>query len=339
MSAPVPYLIAEIGVNHDGDPARAAAMVRDAVAAGFDAVKFQYWIVAELLAAEVPNAAYQGAGDQRDLLAGLALELDDLAALRAQCRDLGVDFVCTADGVRAHSDVLTLAPDALKVGSGDNDNPWLLDAVAGSALPVYVSTGMSGDDEIVATLTRLGSVRDLTVLHCVTAYPTPLGDARLGRIAELRAIAGRPVGYSDHTLGSAAAVAALALGAPVIEKHVTWATPDALATTPGPDHAASLSLHVAAAWVAELRAVASALGAGRATGTEQANRAVVRKGLYAVADLDAGHRLGPDDLAPLRPLADSVPAGDRDLVVGRRLAHAVRAGDPVRPGDLDGATA
>ncbi len=339
MSAPAPYLIAEIGVNHDGSVDRAAAMVQDAAAAGFDAVKFQYWIVDELLAAEVPNAAYQGAGDQRDLLAGLALGLGDLATLRAQCRDLGVDFVCTADGAQAHGDVLTLAPDALKVGSGDNDNPWLLDAVAGSGLPVYLSTGMSGDDEITATLARLESVRDLTVMHCVTAYPTPLGDARLGRIAELRATTGRPVGYSDHTLGRAAAVAALALGAPVIEKHVTWAAPDTLTTTPGPDHAASLSLHEATTWIAELRAVATALGAGAATGTERANRAVVRKGLYAVADLDAGHRLGPDDLVPLRPLADSVPAGDRDLVVGRCLARPVRAGDPVRPGDLEVATA
>jgi N,N'-diacetyllegionaminate synthase len=339
MTARVPYLIAEIGVNHDGDAARAGSMVRAAAAAGFDAVKFQYWIVDELLAAEVPNAAYQGDGDQRDLLAGLTLDLAELGGLRAQCRELGVDFVCTADGVQAHADVLSLAPDALKVGSGDNDNPWLLDAVAASGLPVYLSTGMSGDDEIATTLARLAAVVDLTVLHCVTAYPTPLADSRLGRIAELRATTGRRVGYSDHTLGSAAAVAALALGAPVIEKHVTWAVPEDVSATPGPDHAASLSLTDAPAWVTELRAVATALDPGTTSGTERANRALVRKGLYAVADLHAGHRLARDDLVPLRPLADSVPAGDRDLVVGRCLARAVRAGDPVRATDLEAATA
>ena len=162
MSAVDPYLIAEIGVNHDGDTERALAMVRTAAAAGFDAVKFQYWIVDELLAAEAPNAAYQGQGDQRDLLAKLALDLDALRTLRTACRGLDLDFVCTADGVRAHADVMSLDPDALKVGSGDNDNPWLLEAVAASALPVYVSTGMSDAAEVVATLAppRRGGLGD-----------------------------------------------------------------------------------------------------------------------------------------------------------------------------------
>lgn len=334
----VPYLIAEIGVNHDGDPARAATMVRDAAAAGFDAVKFQYWIVDELLAADAPNAGYQGAGDQHTLLAGLALGLSDLSALRDLCRELGVEFVCTADGERAHADVMTLAPDALKIGSGDNDNPWLLDAVADANLPVYLSTGMSRDTEIREMVGRLGGVSDLTVLHCVTAYPTPLADARLARIRTLQRSTGRPVGYSDHTVGAAAAVAALALGAQVIEKHVTWAPPSAV-DTPGPDHAASLSLVDATPWIEQLRAVAAALGPPVGIAVEQANRVVVRKGLYARADLDAGHRLGPDDLVPLRPLADAVPAGDRDRVLGRRLTQAVRAGHPLRAADLEVATA
>jgi N,N'-diacetyllegionaminate synthase len=339
MNVVDPYLIAEIGVNHDGDAERALAMVRVAAGAGFDAVKFQYWIVEELLAADVPNAAYQGEGDQRDLLADLSLDLDQLRTLRDACRGFGVDFICTADGVRAHSDVMTMDPDALKIGSGDNDNPWLLDVVAESALPVYVSTGMSDASEVAATLARLDAVPDLTVLHCVTAYPTPLAEARLGRIPALRAATGRPVGYSDHTIGSAAAVAALALGAKVVEKHITWVPADALASAPGPDHAASLSLDDAVEWVAELRAVADALDLGAVTETEQENRAVVRKGLYASTDLAAGHRIGAGDLAPLRPLADAVPAGQRDLVVGRRLSRPVRAGDPVRPSDLEVATA
>jgi N,N'-diacetyllegionaminate synthase len=335
MNVVQPYLIAEIGVNHDGDADRALAMVRDAAAAGFDAVKFQYWIVDELLAAEAPNAEYQGAGDQRDLLAGLALELSELDELRSACRELEIAFVCTADGVRAHAEVMMLAPDALKIGSGDNDNPWLLDAVAAADLPVFVSTGMSDAAQVAATIARLDTVSDLTVLHCVTAYPTPLADAGLGRIPALRTTTRRPVGYSDHTLGSSAAVAALALGATVIEKHVTWVRAADRACAAGPDHAASLALEDAPAWVAELRDVARALDLVGPNDTEAANRVVVRKGLYASTDLAAGHRLVAQDLAPLRPLGDAVPASERDAVVGQRLARPVRAGEPLRPADLE----
>jgi N-acetylneuraminate synthase/N,N'-diacetyllegionaminate synthase len=336
MTTPAPYLIAEIGVNHDGDPERAAAMVHDAAAAGFDAVKFQHWIVDELLADTAPNAAYQGDGNQRALLADLTLTLDDLRALRRLARERRVAFVCTADGIRAHRDVMSLEPDALKIGSGDNDNPWLLDDVAAAALPVYLSTGMATTADVVAMVDRLRSVSHLVLLHCVTAYPTPIESASLQRLAELGAATDRPVGFSDHTLGIAAASAAIALGAPVVEKHVTWVDPAGLAHTPGPDHAASLSLVDAPAWVAELRAVARAVRCREPLAAEQENRRVVRKGLYARRDLPVGHRLTIDDLEPLRPVLDGVPAGSRDLVLGRALRNPLPRGAVLRPGDLAG---
>ncbi len=329
-----PYLIAEIGVNHDGDPGCAEAMVRDAAAAGFDAVKFQYWIVDELLAADAPNAAYQGDGDQRALLAGLALTPSDLARLRRVAGDCAVDFICTADGVRAHREVLGLEPDALKIGSGDNDNPWLLDDVAAAGLPVYLSTGMASVADVLAITDRLRSVRRLVLLHCVTAYPTPVAAAGLTRLGELAGATDRPVGFSDHTLGVAAAAAAVALGAPVVEKHVTWVAPEALAVAPGPDHAASLPLALAPDWVRDVRAVAHSVRSREPYAVEEENRRVVRKGLYARRDLPVGHRLTLDDLEPLRPLLDGVPAGSRDLVLGRALRNALPRGAALRAVDL-----
>jgi N,N'-diacetyllegionaminate synthase len=321
--------VAEIGVNHDGDPVRAARMVAAAADAGFDAVKFQYWNVEELLAAEVPNASYAGPGDQRDLLAGLRLDIAALSSLRRQARELGVRFIVTPDGERACQEVLTLAPDAIKVGSGDADNPWLLEAVAACGLPAIVSTGMMDVQGVVELGGRLSGVADLTLLHCVSAYPVALEEARLFRIEVLRRATGRPAGLSDHSLGIAAASAALALGAVVVEKHVTWDT-----AAVGPDHAMSLHLDTAAEWVETLRRLEVGLAADASSAVEDENRVVVRKALYLAADVAAGEPLTLSHLVPLRPLSLGIPAGARDAVLGRRLRRAGRRGDRLNWDDL-----
>jgi len=325
------WLLAEIGVNHDGDEHRAAAMITACAEAGFDAVKFQYWIVEELLADEAPNAPYQGDGDQRELLERLRLDLDALRRLQRVATEAGIGFVVTPDGEQACADVVSLGPTALKIGSGDCDNPWLLDAAARCGLPVVLSLGMSDEAETDRILARLDAVAELAVLHCVSAYPTPLSDARLDRIT-LLARHGRPVGLSDHTIGVAAPAAAVALGAGLIEKHVTWDV-----AAPGPDHAASLALAEAGDWVRTLRSLRTGLDAGRVSADEAANRPLVRKGLYAGRDLRPGEPLRPEDLRPLRPLLDGLAANDRDLVVGRRLRRAVAAGALLRAEDLEAA--
>jgi N,N'-diacetyllegionaminate synthase len=316
-----PFLVAEIGVNHDGDGARATEMVRAAATAGFDAVKFQYWIEDELLSADTPNAPYQGAGDQRELLRSLHLDIDQLSEIRALARNENVAFGITADGVRALERAQALAPDFVKVGSGDADNPWLLDAVAKSGLPVVLSVGMSSDEDVLWMLEKLQSAEDLTVLHCVTAYPTPLEYLDLSRMIRLSDMTGRPVGLSDHTIGVAAASAAFALGAAVIEKHVTWSS-----TAPGPDHGASLPMDAANRWTRDVRGVYEAIHSSRHFSEEDENRSVVRKGLYSTHDLDRGATIELDDLVPLRPLLDGIPASERDNVVGRVLTTPVESG-------------
>ena len=209
-----PYVIAEIGVNHDGDVKRASHMIDAAAVCGFDAVKFQYWNLDELLAVEAPNAPYQGNGDQHDLLASLRLDLDQLRVLKDRSHRQGVDFIVTPDGPRACVELLELGVDRLKIGSGDADNPWLLDIVSDASVPTIASTGMMTDDEVRGLIDRLDRVADLTLLHCVSAYPTPLEELSLPRLTRLRDLSGRPVGLSDHTVGLAAACASLALGQP-----------------------------------------------------------------------------------------------------------------------------
>ncbi len=324
-----PWLMAEIGVNHDGDEHRAAAMIRACAAAGFDAVKFQYWIIEELLAEQAPNAPYQGDGDQRDLLERLRLDLAQLRRLGAVAEEAGVDFVVTPDGELACADVVSLAPAALKIGSGDCDNPWLLDAAVRSGLPLVVSLGMTDPLEADRIVQRLRGAPEVALLHCVSAYPTPLEDAGLPRLTTLARF-GTVIGYSDHTLGLAAPAAALALGARIVEKHVTWDP-----TAPGPDHAASLHLDDAGEWVATLRRLHRGLHDDGQSGDEQANRPLVRKGLYAARDLAAGEVLRPHDLRPLRPLLDGIAANERDLVVGRRVARPVTAGALLHLDDLE----
>lgn len=314
-------LIAEIGVNHDGDLDRAAAMVRAVAVAGFDAVKFQYWNVDELLAAEAPTAAYQGKGDQHELLASLRLDVAQLRVLEAEAHQAGLGFIVTPDGERACRELLTLRLDALKIGSGDADNPWLLEAAVASGATLIVSTGMMPDGEVQRLVERLSDAGDVTLLHCVSAYPTPLDANGLTRMHRLAELSGRPVGLSDHTVGIATAAAAVGMGALVVEKHVTWST-----TAPGPDHAMSLGLDVAAAWVQSLRQLAIGLDRVGASADEAANRAVVRKGLYLRRAIPTGTTLDVADLIPLRPLRDGVTAGDRDVVIGKRTARDLAEG-------------
>jgi sialic acid synthase SpsE len=328
-SPATPLLIAEIGVNHDGSVDRAMDMVTLAAAAGFDVVKFQYWILDELLAADTPNAPYQGDGDQRSLLEPLELTLSELDRLHECAREAGVQFCVTPDGERAFEQVATLAPELMKVGSGDADNPWLLEKVASFAGPVLLSTGMMTDGEVVAAVGRLDGVDDLTVLHCVSAYPTHLAEVDLGRMGRLRDLIARPVGFSDHTIGVAAPAAAVALGAVAVEKHVTWSL-----DADGPDHRASLELSAAAAWCSTLREIAVGVHEARAAQDQEMNRPLVRKGLYLTTDLRRGATIGPADVAGHRPVLDGVPVHDRDQIVGRRVRRDLAAGSLLSPSDL-----
>ncbi|ANK82354.1 MAG: hypothetical protein TEF_17315 [Rhizobiales bacterium NRL2] len=334
-SPPDVLVIAEAGVNHNGDPELALELVRAAARAGADAVKFQTFDPDALVAADAATAAYQkratGIDDQREMLRRLALPAAALAALYDCCGELGIEFLSTPFDAGSAETLAELGVDRFKIGSGDVTNLPLLRQVAAYGRPVILSTGMADLAEIDEAVAALAPVRDrLTILHCVSAYPTPVEQANLRAITTLRERYGGAVGYSDHTLGAAAALAAVALGAVAIEKHLTLDR-----TMAGPDHAASLEPDDFAAMAAGIREVAQALGSGEKIPQpdELETRAVARRGLKLKRDLPAGHVLTPGDIAVLRPETGLHPR-HLDELAGRRLKAAGRAGAPIEWNDL-----
>jgi N-acetylneuraminate synthase/N,N'-diacetyllegionaminate synthase len=329
-------VIAEAGVNHNGDLALALDLVDAAAGAGADAVKFQAFSAARVVARSAPKADYQLAGtdpgeSQLDMLRRLELSADANAALQARCAERGVLFLSTPFDVQSADGLDALGIPAFKIGSGELTNHLLLAHVARLGRPVLLSTGMAELDEVRAAVELVrGLGAGVMVLHCVSEYPAALEDANLRAIPTMAAELGVPVGWSDHTPGTEAAVAAVALGAAVVEKHLTLDR-----AMEGPDHAASLEPGRFADLVRSVRRVESALGDGvkRPAPAELSNRERVRRGLVVTRDLPAGHLVTQADLDALRPPAGISPAAIGD-VLGRRTARAIARGEPLRHEDL-----
>jgi len=316
-------VIAEIGNNHEGDMDVARALVDAAAGAGCDAVKLQA-LTADRLVGPVDPArmaqlrSYElGVEGYRELCrrgraAGMAVGVTPL--------DLGM------------ADALAGEVDFWKVASGDNDHMPLLDRVGADGLPVVISSGGTDLAGMRAALARLGGRVPVCVLHCVSAYPTPAEDANLRAIPALAEALGVTVGYSDHTLGIAAAPLAVALGARVIEKHITLDRSRATFR----DHALSADPADMAALVGAVRTAEAMLGDGDpgVRASEAGSLPGMRRSVAATRDLPAGHVLAAGDLTWLRPGGGVAPGGEGALV-GRALARAVTAGTPVGRGDLE----
>ena len=238
------YIIAEIGVNHDGDVNRAMKLIDIAKLQGADAAKFQLF------------NAKTCKGPMRKVLEPLELMEIQHRALKQHCDDIGIDYLASVFDDDMLEFAVSLGVDALKIGSGELTNKPLLEEARSSGLEVILSTGMSTLDEIGEALDILGQEK-MTLLHCVSAYPCAINDANLRCITKLREIFRVPVGYSDHTEGTMAACAAVALGACVIEKHMT----DDF-TRNGPDHRMSIEPAMFGAMVRAIRNTEAMLGDG-----------------------------------------------------------------------------
>lgn len=331
-------VIAEAGVNHNGDFDRARRMIDAAAQAGADAVKFQTFRTELVMARDTPKADYQkandgAAGTMFDMVKALELPLEDFARLSEHCRDAGILFMSTAFDPVSLAAIAALDPPALKWPSGEIDNLPLLRQAGATGLPVILSSGMSGLSEIeaaIAALEQAGS-GDIVLLHCVSDYPATPADLNLRAIPALAAAFGLPVGFSDHSLGNSAALAARALGMCVLEKHFTLDR-----TLPGPDHRASIEVDELRTLVTDLRAVEAALGDGikRLRPAEANTRAVARRSLHAARNLAAGSVLAETDLIPLRP-GGGVSPMEIDRVAGRTLRRALPAGAMLTLADLD----
>ncbi|MDD2867472.1 N-acetylneuraminate synthase [Neomegalonema sp.] len=331
------YVIAEAGVNHNGDMDLALRLIDAAAEAGADAVKFQTFQVREIVSAEARKAAYQARntgqdGGQMEMLRALELSFPQFEKLAAHCRDRDIAFMSTAFDAGSLDFVASLDPPALKWPSGEIDNIPFLRKAARLGRPVILSTGMAGLGEIERALRELdaGGCPGVVVLHCTSNYPAAAADLNLKAIPAIRQAFGRQVGYSDHSLGVAAALAARALGMCVLEKHYTLDR-----GMEGPDHAASLEPGELKRLIEELRFVEAALGDGVKSprAAELNTRAVARRGLRLRRAMAAGEAVAEADLAALRPATGISPAMI-DEVVGRRLARDLAEGEALNWADL-----
>jgi N-acetylneuraminate synthase/N,N'-diacetyllegionaminate synthase len=326
-------VIAEAGVNHDGDPELAHRLVDVAADAGADAVKFQTFDPDRLVSAAADATPYQrargSAADQHSLLASLTLPSSVWAELRDHAAERGTQFLSTPFDLGSAELLVGLGVPALKVSSGELTNTPFLRELSTFGVPLLVSTGMGSAAEVAAAVEACAQAPGTVLFHCVSAYPAPLEQCNLRAIPAMAAAHGLPVGWSDHTTGLTSALGAVALGASVLEKHVTTDR-----TRSGPDHAASLEPEALAEYVEQCRALAGALGDGvkRRQPAEEENAGLVRRSWHAARHLAVGTVLGADDLVLLRPEGGAAPS---QTLVGHTVLAPVEAGAPVRPDDLE----
>jgi N,N'-diacetyllegionaminate synthase len=316
-------VIAEAGVNHNGDLGLAHRLVDEACNAGADVVKFQSFDPVELVAATAPTADYQrrstGQQAQREMLDALVLPTSALRELADHCQELGVEFLSTAFDWSSLETLIDIGIRRIKVPSGEIDNEPYLARVATLGLPLVISTGMSDWPDVDRAVALTHGAAEVTLLHCVSLYPTPTELANLSVIPRMRERYGLAVGWSDHTTDIEAGVIAVALGSSVIEKHLTLDK-----RLPGPDHAASADPDEFGAYVAAIRKTEVMLGTAekRRVGDEDQVALVARRSHHAARDMAAGEILSPSDTKLLRP-ATGVPAsskhrGPTPLGVGMR---------------------
>ena len=331
------FVIAEAGVNHNGDIELARRLIDVANEARADAVKFQTFKAERVASREAPKAEYQEqctdqGESQFEMLRRLELSPEMHRELMACCRCRQAMFLSTPFDEESADLLDSLDVPAFKLSSGEVTNLPFLSHVARKGKPIILSTGMATLDEVaeaVRTIEAAGNTK-LVLLHCTTNYPADPRCVNLRAMRTLSAAFGYPVGFSDHTPGIEVSLAAAALGACVIEKHFTLDR-----NLPGPDHQASLEPSELQALVHGIRNVESALGDGikRPAASELVNLPVARRSLHWRRSLAAGAVIDAQDLIALRP-GTGIPAGKLPSLLGRKLATPVTEGKMVRPEDL-----
>ncbi len=300
-------IIAEAGVNHNGDYDRAVAMVYAAKQAGADYVKFQTAVPELVISSIAPKAAYQKetTGEeesQLEMCRKIHLKLEDYGPLSELCREVGIGFMSTPFDLVSIDCLAPLGMDYWKIPSGEITNLPYLRKIGAKGEKVILSTGMSELDEVekaLQVLEEAGTPRsNVALLHCNTQYPTPFEDVNLRAMDALRSLHPGAVGYSDHTVGIEVPVAAVAMGAQIIEKHFTLDK-----SLPGPDHKASLDPTELAAMVSSIRHIEQAMGSAEkhVSPSERANIEVARKSIVAARDIAVGEEFTEENITVKRP--------------------------------------
>ena len=299
------FIIAEAGVNHNGSMVLAKKLVDAAYDAGADAVKFQTFKAVNVVSKSAQKADYQKRAaktdeSQLEMLEKLELSYNDFTELKNYCMEKGISFLSTAFDLESIDFLESLDIPAFKIPSGEITNLPYLIKIASTGKPVILSTGMSDLDEVASAIKvlREHGAGPLTLLHCNTQYPTPFEDANLKAMLTLKEQFGAAVGYSDHTLGIEAPIAAAALGAAVLEKHLTLDK-----GMEGPDHRASLDPQELKAMVTSIRNIEAALGDGVKipSASEKKNIEAARKSIVAKRNIAEGEIFTRDNLTVKRP--------------------------------------
>jgi N,N'-diacetyllegionaminate synthase len=333
------YVIAELGVNHDGDVGKALALTQAAATAKADAVKLQFFETDRLMSSAAKLAAYQAEAGETDpitMLRRLEMGLDDMATVVDRAHELGLHAIVTVFSVELVQPATELFWDAFKSASPDIVHRPLLEAMAFHAggRPLIVSTGASTPDEINRAHHWLGKAKDrLAYLQCVSSYPAP--DAALEGIGAIASITGTPIGYSDHTESVQTGAEAVAAGACLLERHLTLDK-----AAPGPDHAASLEPDEFAKYVGLARMARCGINAERykpdkrVLGCERDVREVSRQSIVSTRRIDVGEVIERADLAFKRPGTGLAP-WQLDQVLGQMAMNPIEADTPIKPSDLD----
>lgn len=343
-------VIAEVGVNHNGDLRLASDLLEKSVAAGANIVKFQTFDPAELTDESALSAPYQSSTSvsQRDMLEGLSLSHEDFKFLSKLADSLGSEFLTTAFDVNS----LRFAIDELgikriKIPSGEITNPFLLHYAGESDLPIILSTGMASQEEISRAINIISAGRDglslkeysssisdsrsipaldnFTILHCISLYPCPIEELNLSSIQRFNSFAGCKVGLSDHTSSILAPALSVAFGGSVVEKHITLDK-----TMDGPDHKASIEPHEFREMVSLIREAEILLGsANRELSTSELEmRKFARRGVYALEAISAGELIGINNVRFARPETGLVPSEvlSRNLIANQDLGSGQMIG-------------
>jgi len=320
------FIIAEAGVNHNGDIQLARQLISVAKIAGADAVKFQTFNTESGMTADTPKATYQMvttdiAESQFDMLKKLELTPKAHQELLRYCVESDILFLSSVFDEGSADLLEQLNVSAYKIPSGELTNLPLLKHVARKGRPMIVSTGMSTLDEVESAVKAIHDAGnpDLVLLHCVSAYPAPPEEVNLRAMQTMGAAFGLPVGFSDHTLGVEVAVAAVALGACVIEKHFTLDR-----TLPGPDHQASLTPEELKELVRSIRNVEAAMGHGRKepVASEADTATVARKSIVAAQNIPSGTVVTSDSVA-LKSPSTGLPPSMLEQVIGRTATQDI----------------
>jgi N,N'-diacetyllegionaminate synthase len=320
------YIIAEAGVNHNGSLELAFELVRQAKKAGCDCIKFQTFKAENLITRTAPKAEYQikntkNNGSQFEMLKKLELPIEKLIQVKNLCDEIKIDFLSSPFSIEDAAELEEIGMKKYKLPSGEITNKPLLQFVGKTGKPIILSTGMSTVDEVQKALDWIYETGNnkITLLHCTSNYPTPVNEVNMRSMLTLKERFGLPVGYSDHTKGTVIPVMAAAMGAEVIEKHMTLDR-----NMDGPDHKASLEPSEMKELVNDVRMVEKAFGSGEKVPnqSEIPTRALVRKSIISTRTIKKGAVITSEDICCKRP-GTGLPPEMFEQTVGKIAARDI----------------